>query len=120
MRHSRTIGTAVGLALLPAVAWGTEAALPMGAVAMGGAGALAIGFAGVVCLKLYAVLRGGELGSAWQTLAYALLFLSVALLVEMVSSAGWLVLPFYVTAVLKLLGAVGLVVSFLRFAKVFK
>jgi hypothetical protein len=114
------IGTTIGLALLPSLAWGTEAALPIGAVALGGVGALAVGFAGMVCLKLYALLKGGELGASWQTLAYALFFLSVALLVEMISSAGWLVMPSYVTAVLKLLGAVGLVVSFLRFAKVFK
>jgi hypothetical protein len=120
MRWNVRVGTILGTLLVPTAAWATEATLPLGAVFLGGAGAAAVGFAGFVCLRLYAVLKGGDLGAAWQTVAYALLFLAVALVLETVVSAGWLTVPTYVTGLLKLLGAAGLVMSFLRFAKVFK
>ena len=120
MRWNVAIGLSLAWLLLPRSAWATEAVAPLGAVFLGGAGALAVGMAGMVCFKLYGVLRGGELGTAWQTVAYALFFLAVALVLETISGAGWVSIPAYVTALLKLLGAAGLVLSLLRFAKVFR
>lgn len=92
--------------------------MPLGTVVLSAFGMCAVGAAGVVCLKIYSSLKGGDLGMAWQTLAFALLFFGVALLVEVMGGAGWIGMPSYVAALLKLLAAVGLVFSFLRFAKV--
>jgi hypothetical protein len=107
-------------AALPATAWAGQAYMPLGTVVLSTVGMCAVGAAGLVCLKIYAVLKWGDLGMAWQTLAFALLFLSVALLVEILGGAGWIGMPAYVAALLKLLAALGLVFSFLRFAKVFQ
>lgn len=120
MRMKTAVGTFIFAALVPSVVWATEGAIPMGAVMLSGAGAAAVGFAGFLGLKLYSTLRGGELGSAWQTAAFALLFLGVAMLVETIGAAGWLPLSAYIGGLLKVLAAGGLVLSFLRFAKVFK
>lgn len=106
-------------ALSPTAVWAAEGAIPMGAVVLSGMGAAAVGFAGFLGLKLYSTLRGGELGSAWQSAAFALLFLGVAMLVETIGAAGWIPLSAYIGGLLKILAAGGLVMSFLRFAKVF-
>lgn len=105
---------------LPATVWAAERYMPLGTVVLSSVGMVAVGAAGVVCFKIFGVLKGGDLGMAWQTLAFALLFLSVALLIEILGGAGWLGIPTYVAALLKLLAALGLVFSFLRFAKVFE
>lgn len=119
MRWKTGIGTLILAALAPTAVWAAEGAIPMGAVVLSGMGAAAVGFAGFLGLKLYSTLRGGELGSAWQSAAFALLFLGVAMLVETIGAAGWLPLSAYIGGLLKILAAGGLVMSFLRFAKVF-
>jgi hypothetical protein len=106
--------------VIPGTAWGAEAYMPLGTVVLSAFGMCAVGGAGVVCLKIYSMLKGGDLGMAWQTLAFTLLFFGVAMLVEILGGAGWIGIPPYVAALLKLLAAVGLVFSFLRFAKVFQ
>ena len=121
MRWNVRIGLALAaVGIVPQTVWATEAAAPLGAVFLGGTGALAVGAAGIVCLKLSSVLKGGDLGAAWQAVAYALMFMAVALVLESVVQAGWLAVPPYVTAVVKVLGALGLMLSLTRFAKVFK
>jgi hypothetical protein len=120
MHWKARIGTVAVLALSPSVAWATEATMPLGAVFMSSMGAITVGFAGFLGLKLYGALRGGELGSAWQTAAFSLLFLAVAMIVETLSGAGWVPVSEYVGGFLKVLAAAGLVLSFLRFARVFK
>jgi hypothetical protein len=120
MHWKARVGVIAVAVLLPSMAWATEATMPLGAVFMSGMGAMAVGFAGFLGLKLYGSLRGGELGSAWQSAAFSLLFLAVAMVVETVSGAGWVPLSGYIGSFLKILAAAGLVVSFLRFARVFK
>ena len=107
-------------ALFPSAAWATEAVMPIGAVFMSGAGAAAVGVAGFLCFKLYGTLKGGELGAAWQSVALALLFLALTMILDTLAAAGWLAVPAYVNGLLKLLAAAGLVLSFVRFARVFK
>lgn len=119
MRKTIWIGMLLALAL-PQAAWAAEAYMPLGTVVLSAFGMCAVSAAGVVCLKIYSSVKGGDLGMAWQTLAFALLFFGVALLVEMLGGAGWIGIPPYVAALLKLLAAVGLVFSFLRFARVFE
>ena len=119
MRRTIWIGMLLALAL-PQAAWAAEAYMPLGTVVLSAFGMCAVSAAGVVCLKIYSAVKGGDLGMAWQTLAFALLFFGVALLVEMMGGAGWIGIPPYVAALLKLLAAVGLVFSFLRFARVFQ
>lgn len=119
MRKILSIGMFLALAT-PGAAWAGEAYMPVGTVVLSAFGLCAVGAAGAVCLRIYSSLKGGALGMAWQTLAFALLFLGVALLVEMMGGAGWIGIPPYVAALLKLLAAIGLVFSFLRFAKVFQ
>jgi len=94
--------------------------MPLAAVFLSGAGAAAVGFGGILCFKLYATLKGGELGSAWQAVALALMFMAAALMVDLLSGMGWLTLEAWIPGLLKLLGAGGLVVGLLRFAKVFR
>lgn len=120
-RTVRVVITAVA-ALLPSAAWATEGVgvMPLSAVFLTGAGAAALGFGGLICLKLYEVLRGGELGAAWQTVAYALMFLAGALLFDAIVAAGWLALPLYVTGLLKMLAAGGLLLALYRFTKVLR
>jgi len=121
MRWNVRIGLALAaVGLAPQMACATEAAAPLGAVFLSGTGALAVGAAGIVCLRLYSVLKGGDLGAAWQTVAYALFFLAVALILEAVAAAGWLSVPPHVTALVRVLGAAGLLLSLMRFAKVFR
>jgi hypothetical protein len=120
MRMKTVMGMFVLAVLVPTAAWATEGVIPVGAVMLSGAGAAAVGFAGFLGLKLYNTLRGGELGAAWQSAAFALLFLGVAMLVDTVGAAGWLPLSAYIGGLLKVLAAGGLVLSFIRFAKVFK
>jgi hypothetical protein len=120
MRWNVGIGIMVWAALVPEHAWATDAVMPLGAVFLGGAGAVAVGLAGFVCLRLYSLLKGGELGSAWQTIALALLVLAVVLVVETAAGAGWITMSPNVVALIRLLGAAGLLFSFLRFSKVFR
>jgi len=120
MQRALRIGFFTFAALVPSTVWASEATMPLGAVFLSGVGATAIGFGGVLCLKLYAVLKGGELGAAWQSIAFALLFLAAALVVDTLSGAGWVSLPAYVAGLLKLLAAIGLVMGLLRFSKVFR
>src|SRR5262245_27007779 len=97
----KTISIAMLLALAsPAMALGGEAYMPLGTVVLSAFGMCAVGAAGLVCLKIYTSLKGGDLGMAWQTLAFALLFLGVALLVEIMGGAGWIGVPPYVPALL--------------------
>ena len=120
MPWSVRIGLLVAAAALPSTAWATEAAMPLASVVIGSVGAAGVGIAGIVCLKLYSALRGGQLGSAWQSAAFALLFFSVALTVETCVGAGWFGVPQYTTGVLKLIGAAWIAFSFMRFSKVFR
>jgi hypothetical protein len=120
MRKLSTIGTFLAVAMMPGVAFAAEAYMPLGTVVLSTVGMCAVAAAGVVCLKIYNLLRGGDLGLAWQTLAFALLFLAAALLVEIFGGAGWIGMPTYVAALLKLLGALGLMFSFLRFSRVLR
>lgn len=120
MRRALRLMTVFALALVPTAAWATEGAMPLAAVFLSGAGAAAIGFGGVLCFKLYAVLKGGELGTAWQAVAFALLLLAAALLVDLFASAGWMALPVWVPGLLKLMAAGGLIIALFRFAKVFR
>ena len=119
MRKWTWIGSLL-LAATPCTAWGAEAYMPLGTVVLSAVGMCAVGAAGLVCLKIYSVLKGGDLGMAWQTLAFALLFMCLALMVEIMGGAGWIGIPPFVAALLKLLAALGLVFSFLRFARVFQ
>ena len=120
MTWSVRIGLLVVAAAMPSTAWATEAAMPLATVVLGSFGAAGVGVAGFVCLKLYNSLRGGQLGAAWQSAAYALLFFSAALIVETCVGAGWFEAPNYMTGVLKLIGATWIAFSFMRFSKVFR
>ena len=80
MRRTLWIGMLLALTL-PQVAWAAEAYMPVGTVVLSAFGMCAVGAAGVVCLKIYSSVKGGDLGMAWQTLAFALMFFGVALLV---------------------------------------
>ena len=120
MPWSVRIGFLVAAAAIPSAAWATEAAMPLANVVLGSVGAVGVGVAGIVCLKLYSSLRGGRLGAAWQSAAYALLLFSAALIVETCVGAGWFEVPQYTTGVLKLIGAAWIAFSFMRFSKVFR
>lgn len=120
MPWSVRIGFLIAAAAMPSAVWATEAAMPLASVILGSVGAAGVGVAGVVCLKLYSSLRGGQLGSAWQSAAYALLFFSAALILETCVGAGWFSVPDYMTGILKLIGAAWIAFSFMRFSKVFR